>query len=168
MTDESTTDEHRLAAAAARKHHTEEVNLKQVRARTRADIREAIRAKRIDVKGLPTLEDFQVEALWQNADHQAERTTRMIRRPKRDGVQGALDFGSDYDQMIIVCRNRRTTLGLMTAQDRALMAAESAENRNQVDKADDDEQAAAAADIVILERFADYQSFDRHRKAAKK
>lgn len=83
---------------------------------------------------------------------------------RAERTQRALDYGDDYDQMIVVCRGRRTTLGLMTAQDRAMMAAESAENRVKIDKADDDEQAAATADILILQTFADYESYDRHRK----
>lgn len=160
----TTTDEHKIAAAAAQKYHTDAENLLAVRKHAKDAIRRAIEGKEIDVAGLPTLLEFQVDALWASAERQADATTKTIRKPRKDGTQGALNYGDEYDQMIVVCRGRRTTLGRMTAEDRRLMAVESADNRAKIDKADDDEQAAAAADVLALRPFADYASFDKHRK----
>lgn len=156
--------EHQIAAAAARAHHTVRDNLLLVRDTAKDEIRTAVRAGKIDVSGLPTLEEFQVEALWLNAERAADATTKKIRKPKK-GVQGALDYGDDYDQMVVVCRGRRTTLGLLTAEDRRLMAEESHDNRVKIDKADDDEQTTAAVEIRLLQPFADYRSYDRHRRS---
>lgn len=158
------TDEHRIAAAVTLRHYTEPDNLPVIRAESKADIRKALRAGTIDTSQMPSHEDYQVEELWRSAEARASAEQDRIRRLK-GGSAGVLDFGDDYDQMVLVCRNRRTTLGRLTAEDRRLMAKESARNRVEVDTADDAEQVAANADILILERYADYESYDRQRRA---
>lgn len=158
------TDEHQIAAAVTLKHYTEPANLGVIRDEAKVAIRKAIQAKEIDTTGMPSLLDYQVEELWRSADARAEAEQGRIRRLK-GGTAGVLDLGDDYDQMVLVCRGRRTTLGRLTAKDRELMAEESRENRAKVDQADDEEQAAARRDVLILQKFADYEAYDKHRKA---
>lgn len=156
---------HELAAKATLKFYTQPENLDGIRDEFRRLMREAIKAGDFDTTGMPSQEDYQIEALWAEADAKAGQVTAGVRRrPKNGGTQSVLDYGDDYDQMILVCRGRRTTLGRMTAHDRSLMAQESAWNRKKIDMADDAEQTAATADVLVLQRFADYQSYDEHRK----
>lgn len=158
------TDEHGIAAKVTLKHYTTRTNLDAVRVETKDEIRRAIQAGAIDTSGMPSHLDYQVEALWRSADARARTETDRIRKLK-SGLQGALDYGDDYDQMILVEKGRRTTLGRMTAEDRRLMAAESRDNRVDVVNADNEEQVAARADILILQKFADYEAYRKHLNA---
>lgn len=159
-------DQHTIAAAVTLNHYTEPTNLDVIRTEAQAELRRQIEAGKIDTTGMRSLIDYQVEELWRSADTAAEAEQARIRRAKSGG-QGVLDYGDDYDRMVLVCRGRRTTLGRLTAEDRQLMAEESRDNRIKIDRADAEEQIAAKADILILQKFADYESYDKHRKTRK-
>lgn len=142
-----------IAGRIAAAHSGDAVNLADIKAEF---IDEAVKACGNGTIRIPSREVIAAEIWWRHVDQRAKTLGQRVIRDFLKG-QRALCFESDFHRMVRVSKGRRTALALYNADDLALYAAESANNRAMIDASDDELQSRATAGIQTLQRYGDLQ-----------
>lgn len=156
-----------IAAGAAAKFADVEANAGLIREEIRVAAQAAYNSGQL-VDPIPSPTEMFEAFIARKVDVAAKRHQAKVKSTLAHG-QGLLDFGFEFDSIVLVCGKaalgegvmfgRMTTLGLLSADDLALIGSESSINRTMIQDADDRLQAGVRVAVPRLRAFRSYRAY---------